>query len=53
MLKENVKAGLGISGLMVLGAGIGIGAKALGGKIVDKVKEKKNKKAEASEEEAK
>lgn len=44
-MNDKVKCGLGVSGLLAVGAGIGIGAKALGQKILAKVKERKAKKA--------
>lgn len=51
MMNEKVKCGLGVSGILAVGAGLGIGAKALVQKGIQKIKEHKAKKAETSEEE--
>ena len=48
-MNEKVKCGLGVSGLLAAGAGLGIGAKALIQKGIQKVKERKAKKAAESE----
>lgn len=49
-MNDKVKCGLGVSGLLAVGAGIGIGAKTLGQKIIAKVKEKRAEKKAAEPE---
>ena len=44
IMNEKVKCGLGVSGILGVGAALGIGAKALGTKIIAKIKEKKAEK---------
>lgn len=44
-MNDKVRCGLGISGILAVGAGLGIGAKALVTKVVKKVKEKKAERA--------
>ena len=50
-MNDKIKCGLGVSGILAAGAAIGIGAKALGSKVIQKIKESKAKKQEESTEE--